>query len=233
MPSFRRHYTTAVKNAVRRTDTLFLQKLRASTGRAWQPFGLDISQKMIDVARTKIPDLVAALDDAANLDNHFPSLSFDLICTHFVTGFVPLQVLAPKIRHKLGAGGYWSFVGGTREGFPVLQQKSGLPPFKGLLGGRTLDVGEVVCNPMDQKEVVRTLEANGFTVCECENFLPPLRFKDLEEFMEFAYWGGWLTPFVEALGLHRASPEVRALMGASFFPIQDHHSVVIALAQKQ
>src|SRR5262245_1370328 len=39
---------------------LFLEKLRAKTGWDIQPFGLDISQKMIDIARTRIADLVAA-----------------------------------------------------------------------------------------------------------------------------------------------------------------------------
>src|SRR5262245_42757079 len=49
----------------------FLEKLRARTSREIQPFGLDLSEKMISIARDRIPDLVAVVDDAANMDAHF------------------------------------------------------------------------------------------------------------------------------------------------------------------
>jgi hypothetical protein len=50
--------------------------------------------------------------------------------------------------------------------------------------------------------------------------------------MDFAYYAGWLTPFIQALGLHRARALVRAILNAFFFPVQDHHSIEIVLAQK-
>src|SRR5262249_18365247 len=78
----------------------FLEKLNARTGRPIQPFGLDLSEKMVDVARLRLPELTAVVDDAANLDDHFQSDSFDLVSTHFVTGFVPLGTLAPKVRNR-------------------------------------------------------------------------------------------------------------------------------------
>src|SRR5260370_28151867 len=74
---------------------LFLAKLKALGGDQVLPFGLDLSEKMITGARRRIPDLRAAVDDAANLDDHFPDQSFDLACTHFITGFVPMRLLAP------------------------------------------------------------------------------------------------------------------------------------------
>ncbi|HTU16514.1 MAG TPA: class I SAM-dependent methyltransferase [Gemmataceae bacterium] len=212
---------------------LFLEKLRAAARRDIQPFGLDISQKMIDIARTRISDMTAAVDDAAKLDNHFQSLSFDLICTHFITGFVPLTVLAPKIRGKLESQGFWSFVGGTKAGFPKLQKKAAsLPMKKWLFGGSKLDVDDLVYNPAGQDEVVRTLEQNGFRVCECETFCPDLHFDNFDDFMSFAYYGGWLTPFVESLGLHKANRMIRKFLNTFYFPADDQHNIVIALAQK-
>jgi ubiquinone/menaquinone biosynthesis C-methylase UbiE len=47
---------------------MFLTRLRALTEDQIQPFGLDLSQKMIDCAYQKIPDLIGAVDTAANLD---------------------------------------------------------------------------------------------------------------------------------------------------------------------
>ncbi len=211
---------------------VFLEKLAALGGPAIQPFGLDLSEKMIDAARRKIPSLVAAVDDAVNLDAYFPDQSFDLICTHFITGFVPMRVLAPKIWSRLEEGGYWSFVGGTKAGFPALQAKANGKALRWLLRGRRLAIDDVVCNPAGREEVIEMLERTGFLVQECETFEPELRFRNLDEFLDFAYRGGWLTPFIEVLGLHRAGASLRLMMNTFFFPVEDHHTIEIALAQK-
>lgn len=212
---------------------MFLEKLRGDVGWDIQPFGLDLSPKMIDIARARIPDLVPAVDDAANLDNHFQSMSFDLICTHFITGFVPLTVLAPKVANKLESGGLWSFVGGARTGFPHLQKKAASLPFKKcLFGFSSVHVEDLVCNPADRDEVVRTLKQSGFAICESEIFCPNLHFSNLKDFMEFAYYGGWLTPFVESMGLHRAGLFMRSFLNTFYFPTHDQHNIVLALARK-
>src|SRR5271163_2528294 len=142
----------------------FLEKLRGRAGQDLKPYGLDISRKMLDIACRRIPDLAAAMGDARDLDLHFEGLSFDLIGTHFITGFVPIDVLAIKIRDRLEKGGLWSFVGGTRAGFPVLQQKAQSRLVRWLLGIKEFEVGELVCNPADEAEVVRVFEQNGFAV---------------------------------------------------------------------
>jgi SAM-dependent methyltransferase len=211
----------------------FLAKLRALDGLVIQPFGLDLSANMVAAALRKIPDLVAEVDDAVHLDNHFPDQAFDLVCTHFITGFVPLESLAPKIHDRLAPEGYWSFVGGTRAGFPVLRGKAATRPLCWLFGGRKMVVGDLVCNPTGREEVVRTLESHGFAVRACETFEPRLRFGDLSDFLDFGYRGGWLTPFVEALGLHQTGAFTRAMLNTFLFPVEDQHSIEIVLAQKE
>ena len=211
----------------------FLEKLRRYAGHRLQPYGLDISQKMIDIACARIPDLSAAVGDATNLEAHFSKISVDLVATHFITGFVPIDVLAPKIAEKLQKGGLWSFVGGTMAGFPNLRMKVQGKLTKLLLRIKSLDIGEIVCNPADETAVEEALQRNGFTVRACAVFCPSLSFKNLDDFLEFAYYGGWLTPVVERLGLHRAKPSLQVILNGLFFPVHDHHRVVIALAQKQ
>jgi SAM-dependent methyltransferase len=210
----------------------FLEKLVAQAGLSIQPFGLDLSEKMIEVARTRIPKLVAAVDDAANIDAHFQSDVFDLVSTHFVTGFVPMELLAPKIWNKLREGGYWSLVGGTKAGFPELQRKANSKSLRWLFGGKTIDVDTRVTNPADLNEAVQTLQRAGFVVHKSETFTPRLFFADLAEFLDFGYWGGWLTPFIEALGLQDAGPMATRILNKFVFPAEDHHNIAIALAQK-
>jgi SAM-dependent methyltransferase len=210
----------------------FLARLKAVGGDQVQPFGLDLSAKMIEIAHSKLPDLVAEVADAAHLDAHFQDHLFDLVCTHFITGFVPLHVLAPMIRDRLNDGGYWSLVGGTKAGFPALQAKANSKLLRWLMGGRTLSVDDVACNPSGRQEVVRTLEEHGFAVQTAETFEPELKFRNLRQFMDFAYRGGWLTPFIETLGLQKAGVTKRVMLNLFFFPHEDHHSIEIVLARK-
>jgi SAM-dependent methyltransferase len=210
---------------------LFLAKLKALGGDQIQPFGLDLAEKMVAIARRRVPDLVAAVDDASHLDDCFPGQAFDVVCTHFMTGFVPIRVLVPKIWNRLKENGYWSLVGGTKAGFPVLQAKADTRLVRWLCGAGSRKLEDVLINPADQDEVVRTLQGNGFAVSEAETFQPELDFPNFDAFMEFAYRGGWFTPLVEALGIHRAGTMTRWLLNR-FFPIKDHHSIVIVLARK-
>lgn len=212
---------------------MFCERLRNEAGMNIEPYGLDLSQKMVEIAGDRIPDMVLAVDDAANLDAHFQEVPFDIICTHFMTGFVPMKVLAPKISQKLRAGGYWSFVGGTMGGFPNLQKKADLKILKMIFGGKKIDRHSIASNPEDETEVVETLIAHGFDVCVSETFKPNVHFENFDEFMNFAYRGGWLTPFVEKLGLHKLNRPTQAILNKIVFPIKDHHKIVLALARKQ
>jgi len=211
---------------------MFLARLKALTDDQIQPFGLDLSQKMIDCAYQKIPNLMGAVDTAVNLDAHFPDQSFDLICTHFISGFVPLNVLAPKVWSRLEEGGYWSFLGATKGSYPNLQAKANSKILRWLFGAPKLDVDNAVLSPANQQEIFDTMERNGFAVRQCETFQPKLKFRDLDEFLDFAYYGGWLTPFIDAIGLHKAGAFTRFVLNRFFFPIEDHHSIEIHLAQK-
>lgn len=210
----------------------FLEQLIGQWDGRIQPYGIDLSKSMVDVARSRLPNLTAAVDDAANLDSHFPSISFDLICTHFMTGFVPISTLAPKIWSRLSDGGLWSCAGGTKEGFANLQRKSRSKALKLIFRGKKLDVDALVCNPADRAEILQSMEAVGFEILECETFRPALRFGNFKQFMDFGYFGGWLTPFIESLGLHKARRMTRVLLNAFVFPVKDHHHIEIVLAQK-
>jgi SAM-dependent methyltransferase len=210
----------------------FLELMRAGTGWPIQPFGLDLSERMLETAKSRVPGLAAVVDDARNLDAHFPAEAFDLIATHYITGFVPIDLLAAKIHARLAPGGCWSLIGGTMQGFPTLRHKADSKLLRKMFGGKGIALDGLVCNPADRTAVEQALERAGFVIRACETFEPPLRFANLNEFLEFGYYGGWLTPFVEALNLHQASKLLRLVLNTLVFPVEDHHQIVIALAEK-
>ncbi len=211
---------------------LFLAKLKALGGDRVQPFGLDLAENMVESARRKLPDLTAEVGDAARLDAHFPGQSFDCVSTDFVTGFVSMTVLAPKIWDRLEEGGYWSLVGGTKAGYPALRAKTDSKWLRRLAGAGSRSIDDEFINPADLAEVGRTFTAHGFELCEGETFEPELDFPNFEVFMEYAYQGGWLTPVIEAVGLHKAGFLKRWALNRLVFPLKDRHSIVIALARK-
>ena len=210
---------------------VFLERLRSESSREIRPHGLDISSQMLDVARNRIPDLISEIDDAAHLARHFESAEFDLICTHFVTGFVPLCQLAPVIFSKLKPGGYWSFVGGTSGGFPELQRVARSAVVRTLFFGHRLDLSGLI-TPEDRDEVVQVLTAESFEICEAVTFEPSLQFQNYDAFMDFAWRGGWLTPLIETLRLQNAGQFVQGVLNSFVFPVSDCHCIVIALARK-
>jgi SAM-dependent methyltransferase len=211
---------------------LFLAKLKAVGGDLIHPFGLDLAARMVEVASRKLPDLVAEVGDAAAFDAQFPGRQFDLVCTHFITGFVPMGVLAPKIHARLEEGGYWSIVAGLKVGFPALQAKSDSKVLRWLVGAGSQRIPDALCNPTSQREVEETFAEHGFEVCAAETFEPALDFRSFQDFMDFAYRGGWLTPLIEAVGLHQAGPLKRWFINRWVFPVKDHHSITIALGRK-
>ena len=210
---------------------MFLDQLIAKSYRTIDPFGVDLSANMAEIAQQKIPHLHSCVDDAANFDDHFPGQSFDLICTHFITGFVAMEQLAPLIMKRLAPGGYWSFVGSSKVAYPALRQRATNPLIRMMFGGAKLSLDDMLC-PTHEGDLRQKFENSGFDIVDTKTFEPSLLFRNMAEFMEYAYTGGWLTPFIEDLGLQNAGKTTRRLLNTFVFPVRDHHSVLIGLARK-
>jgi ubiquinone/menaquinone biosynthesis C-methylase UbiE len=212
---------------------LFLAKLKAIAGDRIVPFGVDLADNMVEFARQRMPDLNVVVGDAADLDSHFPGQQFDCVCTHFVTGFVGMKTLAPQIARRLKPGGYWSLIGGTRAAYRALQSKGDSKILRWLTGAGSRKMDETVLNPADLQEVTATMDAYGFDLRQGETFEPTLSFPTFADFMEFGHRGGWLTPLIEEMGLHKAGPLKRWLLDRLAFPVQDAHNIVVALGRKR
>src|SRR4029077_20314368 len=99
-----------------------------------------------------MPELAGAVDTAAHLDPHFPEISFDLISTDFIAGFVPLHVLTPKGCRRLEDGGYWSYLRATKGAYPNLQAKANSKILRWLLRAPPFDINAAVPCPTGRQE---------------------------------------------------------------------------------
>lgn len=211
---------------------LFLQKLRERSGAPVVPYGIDLAANMVEFARRRLPDLTVVVGDAARLDEHFGGHEFDAVCTHFVTGFVPMKVLGPQIFRRLKPDGFWSLVGGTKAAYPALQAKGDSKLIRRLSGAGSRAMDDTVLNPADTADAAATMTALGFEVLRSEPFRPELVFEDFDRFMEFGYHGGWLTPLIEEMGLHQAGPFKKWLLNRLAFPVNDAHNIAVVLGRK-
>lgn len=210
---------------------MFLEKIMQPEFREIAPFGVDLSEGMAEIARSKIPSLQCYVDDAANFDEHFFDSSFDLICTHFITGFVPIEHLAPLIFNRLEPGGCWSFIGSSKASYPKLRQHANSKLLQLVFGGKDAETDDVLC-PENEACLRQQLVETGFEIVSSDTYEPELQFNNFDDFMEFAYEGGWLTPFVEKLGLQNLSRPIKRLLNTFVFPMTDHHNILVGLARK-
>jgi SAM-dependent methyltransferase len=210
---------------------LFLELLIKAALSRIEPFGLDVSAQMAAHAQARIPGLKAVIADGARLDETFLGEQFELVCTHFLTGFVPLATLAPMVSAKLAAGGQWSYLGGLSEGYPELQRIAEGRIVKWLLGGGKFSLSQLL-TPANTDAVVTLLEAEGLEILEASTLELPLQFDTFQQFMRFAYDDGWLTPILQELGVDRLRPAFRAVLDRLAFPVSDRHLVAAVLARK-
>jgi ubiquinone/menaquinone biosynthesis C-methylase UbiE len=208
----------------------FLEKVMASADDV-RPYGIDLSDSMAQIACERLPQLQFRIGDAADFDQHFPDQQFDLISTHFITGFVATEHLAPLIAKRLKPGGVWSFVGSSQAAYPVLRMYANNRFLRMLLGGASTSMDNLLC-PQDEQHLRNMMRDVGLEVLASDTKTPRLKFENFAEFMEFAYDGGWLTPYIEDLGLHKAGRATRAVLNELIFPMSDQHNILHGLARK-
>ncbi|MGC3967867.1 MAG: hypothetical protein QM775_10995 [Pirellulales bacterium] len=139
--------------------------------------------------------------------------------------------LAPRIFAKLRPGGYWSFLGAVSSAYPQLQKKANSKLLRFVARGRKIRADDLL-TPRGGEAVADCFRRHGFEICSLEVAQPALHFSDFDAFMEFGYHGGWLTPFIEAVGLQNAKPWLKTVLNMLVFPLDDEHHVAVGLSRR-
>lgn len=184
--------------------------------------GVDISEKMLDVARTKL-DVGTIHDDARNVCRHVEAGSADLVLAHFVATYVDAETLARNAATILRSGGLFSFVNGTREGYRTLQGlASQLMPEEKLR--------ELAPSPESPSVLERACTDAGFDIVESRSVSREISFASFQELYDFAFHAGWFTHLLAGLG----DDVVAHLSSANgLFPLHDEFRAAVVLAAKR
>ena len=181
--------------------------------------GLDLSEKMLDVATEKV-DFLKIHDSVAHVDKHAESHSFDLVLAHYVMGYVSAEDLFPVFDRLLKRGGLCSVITTTFESFQTLY---------GFCDFLDLELAQKITqNPLHQAALLSAVSLHGFEVVQHTRFERELVFEGPEDILTFARDGGWLIQFVSQF-----QKEVNALLASGPFPVREAFSSEILLIQKR
>jgi ubiquinone/menaquinone biosynthesis C-methylase UbiE len=186
--------------------------------------GLDISAKMVEIARRKLRNAYLVQGDATSHWEELAPASMDLAVTHFVLNYVDHQRLAETITRFLRPGGLWSITTTTAESFPYLQKLA-----LNFVDQATLRGQYNVPEHADQLE--QLLLRNTFRVRERLVTEQSIEFNDLDQLLDFALHAGWFACELLVRLTSSQLSEYRQLTRA-FFPIRDVAKITICLAEK-
>ncbi|MEM9272466.1 MAG: class I SAM-dependent methyltransferase [Cyanobacteria bacterium P01_F01_bin.143] len=194
-------------------------------------YGIDISQKMIDIAQQKIA-VSAFHDDAKNIDKYLESASINLALIHFMMAYIPPEVIIPKASQILASGGFCSIATSTYDSFKNLQRLAKLANLlKKISVFSLIPKNPIKPKAKKNKKVLQTLfEKHGFTIKEKIIYEQEVEFTDLYHLHRWGVDSGWLTPFLAHITQEKL--DKMNFLAKYFFPLKDKFQTVIVLAQK-
>ena len=196
-----------------------------------QLWGVDSSQKMIEIARKKfrgplIKRRVRLIhDDIQSAGHHIAPETIDLVILHFILNYVDHQKVLLESRRALKSGGYLSISNCTSDSFPVLHSLA-----TQFVSEQFLQTTFSVPENLDSLK--KTANDLGFDTIEERIFHKSIIFPTFDDLYKFALYSGWVSnPFF----LQMTDEEVASYrkFGQSLFPLHDEFRAVILLVKKR
>ena len=159
--------------------------------------GLDLSNEMLQVASSKIPQLNYVCDIALNMDKHFALQSNDIVLLHFLLAYVDRNQLFTKIYHQLTPGGVFSLctttVDNTGGYFKQVMASGKLDflkkfPFK-------CDMNKALQNymrymPANNKSIEEQLKQHGFKILSSKSLVFHIKLDSWHSIWNLIYESG-------------------------------------------
>jgi SAM-dependent methyltransferase len=185
--------------------------------------GIDLSARMIDVARRKL-DFEAHVDDACNAGEHVKDGTVDLVLAHFLTTFVDRARLFHVASAALRPGGLFSVVSSPSEAFRATREKIG------YLFADEAALRAASPSPETAEVLADELRAAGFEIVALERFRRRIVFETFAEGLDFGLKSGFFAHAIAGLGLDGA--QIAAVADVpGLFPLEDEYHAVAILAR--
>ena len=222
-------------------DALFVKRLENDCPNA-NYTGIDISSKMLKIARKSCPFLKTIHCSAIEAYKHLPANSQDIVIAHFINAYIGADELFEQARLMMNNQSILSFITSTYDSFPILHKQVSNVKTKNQFINKLVNKfynasNEITKTPRNKEDLLKTLDAHQFEIIFHKRIEVPLYFKDDEQLYGFSIDGGW---FLNVLFVFKFLP--RALFKFLYknyanqifdYPIQDKHIIDIVLAKKR
>lgn len=201
--------------------------------------GIDISSRMLDHARQKVP-LNAIEASAADAAHYLPPHSQDLVIAHFINAYLPLDTLLQEASTLMKANGYFSFITTTYESFPLAQQHlANFVAESSLLSSvighyyKAIVKNTTVAN--NQEELFDHFAKHHLEIVASERIQIPITLQTIDDLATFGIEGAWFLNSVATKMLPKnfVVSRMKRLFSKIFtFPYEDTHIIDVILAKR-
>lgn len=191
--------------------------------------GVELSQKMMEVAKKKFAATGHKVDiiheDANHFGRHIATAAMDLITIHFVLNYVDRPTVFAEAQRCLKPRGLFSVASSTHACFEALHDVA-----KQFLPAEEIKAQFLI--PEDLQEVERDMDKVGLKVVAKKLFRKKLVFQDFDHFYHFAMHSGWLADPVFLKHMSQERLPIYREFGKTLFPLEDHFEAAIVLGEK-
>lgn len=164
-------------------------------------YGVDLSTEMLDIAKNKIPNLITICDSAANIQQHFPKPTVNLLLSHFLFAYLDYKNLLKQFSSITQTGSLLSICSTTSNTFAktkidVIQN---LPRTIRLIDFLfKVDSQETMKEyskfmPKDISTLQNEMEQNGYKILKRENIHFTITLKNWRDAWSFFHDGSWFV----------------------------------------
>lgn len=189
-------------------------------------FGIDISQEMMAIAKTKIP-VDVKVGDIAHLSEYYHQDAFDFVAAHFVMSYLPCNELVKEVASVLRMDGMFSIISTFPTAFPALQAllKECLTP------QRYQQYLSTIILP-DRETLKQVLKKFGFKVFNEKIATIPIIYPSLNALIDYSKNSGFFTDRALGFTQDEMNQIIEKFQGKISFPVSDCIEVQVLLAQK-
>ncbi len=200
-------------------NILLAKKVFGSLG---QVHGVDISEKMLAIAKEKHPPMHTVQASALSLSSTIQAKA-DLVFIHFLLSYVSADQLLPQVATRLNEGGYISIASCLGTSWP-----------RGQGIGKRIGIGpQSVVNyiPKSSAELRNKIIKQGFKEVDSIEIRKRLIFESIQDVYRFGFEQGWVYQLFEFLGC-AGQPEKFAQDWGHAIPYDDELHIHIGLYRK-
>lgn len=200
-------------------NILLAKKVFGSLGSV---YGVDISEKMLAIAKEKHPDMHTVQASALSLSSLIQAEA-DLVFIHFLLSYVSADQLLPQVAARLKSGGYVSIASSLGSSWP-----------RGQGIGKRLGMGPqsvVHYIPKNSAELRSKIVKLGFKEVDSVEIRKRMIFENIHDVYRFGFEQGWVYQLFEFLGC-AGQPEKFAREWGHAIPYDDELHIHIGLYRK-